>query len=50
VILAVDGATVRSYDDLAAALEKRKPGDVAKLKILRDGQSLEVEVPLSEAR
>ena len=50
VILAVDGATVRSYDDLAAALEKRKPGEIAKLKILRDGQSLEVDVPLSEAR
>jgi S1-C subfamily serine protease len=50
VIQAVDGTSVRSYDDLATVLEKRRSGDVVRLRILRDGKTLELPVALSDAR
>jgi S1-C subfamily serine protease len=50
VITGIAGKTVRSYDDLASALEKMKPGETARVSILRDGRSLEVDVPLTASR
>ena len=50
VIQGIDGRTVASIDDLYAALEQHSPGDVVKLKILREGRALEVEVKLEPAR
>jgi S1-C subfamily serine protease len=50
VVRTVDGRKVLSYDDLASALEKRKPGETARLTILRGDRTLEVDVPLSESR
>jgi S1-C subfamily serine protease len=46
VIVAVDGAEIDDYDDLYNALDPRKPGEKVKLGILREGQKVEVEVPL----
>ncbi|HQR46548.1 MAG TPA: trypsin-like peptidase domain-containing protein, partial [Thermoanaerobaculia bacterium] len=50
VILGVDGRKVSTYDDLASALEKMKPGETARLTVLRGGRSLDVDVTLSENR
>ena len=50
VILAVGGREVHSYDDLASALEKMKPGQTARVRVLRGGGTLEVDVVLTEAR
>jgi S1-C subfamily serine protease len=50
VITGIAGKTVRSYDDLASALEKMKPGETARVKVLRDGRTLEVDVPLTASR
>jgi len=50
VIIEVDGKPVHSYDDLATLLEKRKPGEKAKVKFLRGDRTLETDVLLSESR
>ncbi len=50
VITGVDGKPVHSYDDLATLLEKRKPGEKAKVKFLRGDRTLEADVFLSESR
>ncbi len=50
VITGIGGKTVRSYDDLASALETMKPGETTRVKILRDGRTLEVDVPLAASR
>ena len=50
VIVEVDGKPVHSYDDLATLLEKRKPGEKAKVKFLRGDRTLETDVLLSESR
>ena len=50
VITGIGGKSVRSYDDLATALEKLKPGETARVTIQRGGRTLEVDVPLSESR
>ncbi|MGE5345916.1 MAG: S1C family serine protease [Acidithiobacillales bacterium] len=50
VIIGIAGKTVRSYDDLASALETMKPGQTARVKVLRDGRTLEVDVPLTASR
>jgi S1-C subfamily serine protease len=42
-------ATVRSADDLVAALEGRKPGDSIRLELQRDGAPIRVDVRLSAA-
>lgn len=46
LIIEVDGRRVRSRDDLDAALELRRPGELAKLKLLRNGRTVEVQVQL----
>jgi S1-C subfamily serine protease len=50
IIQAIDGREVASLDDLYAALERHSQGDVVKLKVVRDGRSLEVEVRLEAPR
>jgi S1-C subfamily serine protease len=47
VIQEVGGNDVRSADDLYTELEKYKPGEVVKLTLVRDGQTMQVEVRLS---
>ncbi len=46
VVQAIDGSEVASLDDLFAALERRRPGDVVKVRVLRDGRARELEVKL----
>ncbi|MEQ1564427.1 MAG: trypsin-like peptidase domain-containing protein [Myxococcota bacterium] len=46
VIVEVDGASVRDYDDLYGALDPHRPGDEVKLGILREGQRVEVALKL----
>jgi S1-C subfamily serine protease len=46
VIVAVEGEPVRSSNDLFLALERRKVGDVVKVRLLRDRKPREVEVRL----
>jgi S1-C subfamily serine protease len=49
VILAVGGREVASMDDLHAALEAHGPGDTVKVRVLRGGRTVELEVALGEA-
>ena len=49
VILAADGQTVSSVEELAAYLDtQKKPGDTVELQVLRDGQELSLEATLAE--
>jgi S1-C subfamily serine protease len=50
IIQAIDGREIASVDDLYAVLERHSPGDVVKVKVLRDGKPLEVEVKLEPPR
>lgn len=45
-IIAIDGVTIRSTDDLQEFLDARKPGQTVKLTVLRQGNTLEVPVTL----
>jgi len=46
IIVAVDGGQITDYDDLVDLLEDCSPGDVVVVKLVRDGEELEVEVEL----
>ncbi len=46
VILSVDGHKVVRPDDLARLIAAHSPGEVVRLRVLRDGQTEEVEVTL----
>ena len=49
VILAADGESVTSIDELAGYLDENKqPGDSVELRILRDGQEVTVQAQLAE--
>jgi S1-C subfamily serine protease len=49
VIVAADGQSVASVDDLAGYLDTQKrPGDTVELQVLRGGRELSVEVTLAE--
>jgi S1-C subfamily serine protease len=49
VIVAADGQTVTSVEDLAGYLDTQKrPGDTVELQVLRDGQELSLEATLAE--
>jgi len=48
VITQVDQHEVKDSDDLIKHIRERKPGDVAVLKVLRDGQFKEVRITLQE--
>jgi S1-C subfamily serine protease len=50
LILAIDGQTLKSADDLLSAQEKYKVGDTVTLLLLRDGQRREVKVTLGAAQ
>ncbi len=47
IIVAIDGAPITGYDDLFNALDGRKPGDVAKVTVDRDGARVDAEVSLA---
>lgn len=48
VVIAANGEEVASMKDLKAAIGEAQAGDVVKLSLLRDGETLEVEVTLEE--
>jgi len=48
VITRVDQREVKDADDLIKYIRERKPGDAVTLKILRDGQFMEVNITLQE--
>ncbi|MFI4875702.1 MAG: S1C family serine protease [Blastopirellula sp. JB062] len=46
VITAVDGAPVRSADDLLTAIEQKNPGEKVALTVLREGKKVDIPVTL----
>jgi putative serine protease PepD len=48
VIITIDGRNVRTQQDIDGALDARRPGDKVMVRIVRDGQEMEVEVTLQE--
>jgi S1-C subfamily serine protease len=46
LIVAVDGQSVRSADDLLTAIERKQPGDEATVTVIREGRRLNVGVVL----
>ncbi|MCX7878468.1 MAG: PDZ domain-containing protein, partial [Ignavibacteria bacterium] len=46
VILAVDGKEVNASNELQVIINSKRPGDVVKLTIFRDGKTMEKEVTL----
>lgn len=46
VILALDGKLIREFDDIVDYLDSRRVGDRVKVKVLRDGRELTLEVTL----
>ena len=50
VIQGIDGRKVSSLDDLYGTLERHRPGDVVKLRVLREDRPLEIEVRLEAPR
>jgi S1-C subfamily serine protease len=50
VIQELDGRNIASTDDLYAALERRAPGEVVKVRALREDRTVELQVTLEEPR
>jgi S1-C subfamily serine protease len=50
VITAVDGAKVKSYDDLFSLLESRKVGDSVELTVSRSGKERKVRIILVKSQ
>ena len=50
VITAVDGKTVKTMQDLSAAIKAQKPGDKVELTVLRNGEEVAVAVTLGERK
>ena len=48
VITKVDGRTITKPEDVAAAIENKKPGDRVSIEVERAGQSTEFDVTLDE--
>ncbi len=48
-VLEFGGSKVGSFEDLAAAVEARKPGEKVKMKVRRDGKERSIEVELGRA-
>jgi S1-C subfamily serine protease len=46
IIIAIDGQKVRSFDDLASALESHRVGDRVTVRVLREGEEKEFQVTL----
>ncbi len=49
VIVAVDGKAIKSYDDLYAALEDRKPGEAVTLTVSREDKKRQVRMTLVQS-
>jgi S1-C subfamily serine protease len=47
VIVAIDGKPIVRYDDLYQSLDTRSPGEIVRVRVLRDGQPREVDVPVA---
>ena len=47
VITAVNGVDIRALSDLYGALEASRPGDMARVTVIRDGNEITLEVPLA---
>ena len=50
IVTAVDGETVKTMQDLSAAIKAQKPGDEVELTVLRSGKEIAVVVTLGNAR
>ena len=50
IITAVDGKTVKTMQDLSAAVKAQKPGDEVELTVLRNGKEIAVAVTLGERK
>ena len=48
IIVGIDGQTVASTGDVFVALEEKKPGELARLDIVRDGRRRKADVRLSQ--
>jgi S1-C subfamily serine protease len=48
VIVAIDGKTVRRFDDLFTALDGRESGDTVLLRVQRDGKSMDLKLSLQQ--
>ena len=48
VVVAVDGADVRTMDDLILLIRRHKAGDVVKIKVLRGGKPLDLNVTVGD--
>ena len=48
VVVAVDGDSVRSMDDLILLIRRHKTGDVVKIKLLRAGKPIELSVTVGD--
>jgi S1-C subfamily serine protease len=48
VIVQVDGRGITEPDDVAQAIEGKKPGDRVKVRVLRDGAEQEITVELGK--
>jgi S1-C subfamily serine protease len=48
VITAIDGKTINTSDDLAAAIAAKKPGDTVEIEYYHDGEKQTAEVELGE--
>ncbi|MCB9882932.1 MAG: PDZ domain-containing protein [Planctomycetes bacterium] len=46
VVLEIDGAKVRTTEDVASRIRSKKPGDAVELLILRDGKKIRVDATL----
>ena len=49
VVTGLSGKTIRSFEDLAAAIRKRKPGDKVEVEIHRGDEDLKISVILGKA-
>ena len=47
VIVGIDGRAVTEPDDVAQAIQGKHPGDRVTVRVLRDGQEIEIEVELA---
>ena len=50
LILAVNGKAVRTLEDLLTETEKKRPGEEAVFRIMREGERREVAVVLGQAK
>jgi S1-C subfamily serine protease len=49
LIVAVDHRRVRTLEELLTEVEKHRPGEVARITVVRDGQPMDVEVRLGQS-